>query len=116
MGRCAQERIEVTDHVGLERLLRYCVRPIFAGERLAWVEAGERLVYYLPKPRANGQTILSLTPLELLNRLAPLNGAAVGATGGRRPIQGRMHRSRRPGVTGTVIMASWPRMPHCVPR
>jgi hypothetical protein len=47
-------RIEATDRVGLERLLRYCARPIFAGERLAWVEAGERLVYYLPKPRANG--------------------------------------------------------------
>ena len=36
------------DRAGLERLLRYCARPIFAGERLAWVEPDERLIYHLP--------------------------------------------------------------------
>ena len=64
--------------------------PIFAGERLAWGKTGERLVYYLPKPWPHGQTVLYLTPLEWLDRLAPLNGAAVGAIGGRRLIQGWM--------------------------
>lgn len=60
------------DRAGLERLLRYCARPIFAGERLAWVEPDERLIYYLPKPRPDGQTLLYLTPEEFLDRLAVL--------------------------------------------
>jgi len=60
------------DRAGLERLLRYCARPVFAGERLAWIEPDQRLVYHLPKPRPDGQTALYLTPLEFLDRLAAL--------------------------------------------
>ena len=68
------------DRAGLERLLRYCARPtlrlrsgqVFAGERLAWIEPDERLIYYLPKPRPNGQMVLTLTPVEFLDRLAAL--------------------------------------------
>jgi hypothetical protein len=33
----AEVRIEATDRQGLERLLRYCARPIFAGDRLRWL-------------------------------------------------------------------------------
>jgi Putative transposase. len=65
-------RVRCRDRAGLERLLRYCARPIFAGERLAWAEAGERLVYSLPKPGPFGQTVFSLTPMEFLERLARL--------------------------------------------
>ncbi len=36
------------DRAGLERLLRYCARPVFASERLAWLEPDQRLVYHLP--------------------------------------------------------------------
>lgn len=36
------------DRAGLERLLRYCARPVFASERLAWIEPDQRLVYHLP--------------------------------------------------------------------
>jgi hypothetical protein len=32
----------------------------------------QRLIYQLPKPRANGRTALSLTPMEFLERLAML--------------------------------------------
>jgi len=32
----------------------------------------QRLIYQLPKPRPDGQTVLSLTPLEFLERLATL--------------------------------------------
>ncbi len=32
-----QVRIEAKDRQGLERLFRYCARPIFAGERLSWL-------------------------------------------------------------------------------
>jgi hypothetical protein len=60
------------DRAGLERLCRYCARPLFAGERLAWLEPDQRLVYHLPKPRPDGQTALSLTPLEFLDHLAAL--------------------------------------------
>jgi hypothetical protein len=69
----ASGRIAADDRRGLERLLRYCARPLFAQERLAW--AGEhyhRLVYRLPKPMPDGRAILYLTPLELLDRLAQL--------------------------------------------
>jgi hypothetical protein len=48
----AKVRIEATDRKGLERLLRYCARPIpfdklragFASERLEWLAGGQRLV------------------------------------------------------------------------
>lgn len=58
------------DCAGLERLLRYCARLVFAGERLNWLEPDQRLAYQLPKPRPDGQTELYLTPLEFLDRLA----------------------------------------------
>jgi hypothetical protein len=63
---------EAKDRAGLERLLRYCARPVFASVRLSWVREGERLRYQLPKPRADGQSVLELTPFELLDRLAVL--------------------------------------------
>ena len=61
-------------------MLRYCARPtlrlrsgqVYAGERLAWVAPNERLIYHLPKPRPNGQTLLYLKPVEFLDRLAVL--------------------------------------------
>jgi hypothetical protein len=68
----AEVRAEATDRKGLERLLRYCARPIFASERLVWARAGQRLIYQLPRPGPLGQTALALTPLELLDRLAVL--------------------------------------------
>ncbi len=40
----AKVRIEATDRQGLERLFRYCARPIFAGERLSWLEKEEMLI------------------------------------------------------------------------
>ncbi|MDD5268541.1 MAG: transposase [Methylococcales bacterium] len=60
------------DRVGLERLLCYCTRPIFASKRLHWIEKDQRLVYHLPKPRPDGQTVLYLTPLAFLDKLAVL--------------------------------------------
>jgi len=56
----------------MQRLLRYCARPIFAAERLEWVTPGQRLLYHLPKPRPDGQTSLSLPPLEWLEKVAVL--------------------------------------------
>jgi hypothetical protein len=67
--------IEAEDRPALERLLRYCARPAFASERLeALGEPGtdERIRYTFPKPRPDGQTTLTLTPLELLDRIAAL--------------------------------------------
>ncbi|MES9906770.1 MAG: transposase [Sedimenticola sp.] len=68
----AEVRIEATDRQGLERLFRYCARPIFAGDRLQWLEVGEMLIYQLPKPQHDGQTLLRLTPAEFLDRIALL--------------------------------------------
>ncbi len=68
----AEVRIEAEDRQGLERLFRYCARPIFAGERLNWLEKEEMLIYRLPKPRHDGQTVLQLTPMEFLDRIAIL--------------------------------------------
>jgi hypothetical protein len=67
----ASVRIEGHDRAGLERLLRYCARPPFALERLEALDE-QRLVYRLPKPRPDGCTALTLTPLEFIQRLAAL--------------------------------------------
>jgi len=65
--------IEARDRRGLERLLRYCARPVLALERLHWCdERHERLVYHLPKVQADGRTALQFTPLELIHCLAQL--------------------------------------------
>jgi len=59
------------DRAGLGRLLRYCVRPPFALERIEQVDE-DRIVYRLPEPQRNARTALSLTPLELIDHLAAL--------------------------------------------
>jgi hypothetical protein len=38
----AAVRINKEERAGLERLTRYCVRPIIASERLTWLRVGER--------------------------------------------------------------------------
>ncbi len=81
----AAVRIEGWDRAGLERLLRYCARPPFALERLE-ATGTDRLVYHLPKPGPDGRTDLTLTPLELIDRLAAL----IPPT--------RLHRHRYHGV------------------
>jgi hypothetical protein len=43
--------------VGLERLMHYCARLVFASERLTWLRDGEQLSYELP----NGCQVLHLT-------------------------------------------------------
>jgi len=67
----AAVRIEGHDRAGLERLLRYCSRPPFALGRLESIDA-HRLLYRLPKPRPDGCTVVTLTPLELIQHLAAL--------------------------------------------
>ncbi len=64
-------RIEAEDRSGLERLLRYCARPVFALERLRQIDP-EHLVYESIKPGPGGSISLLLTPLELIERLAAL--------------------------------------------
>ena len=59
------------DRQGLERLVRYCARPPLSGERLGRLNA-DTLVYRLRKPTVEGRTELTLTPLELLDRLSKL--------------------------------------------
>jgi len=78
-------RIEGHDREGLERLLRYCARPPFALERIERIEE-ERILYHLPKPTPDGQTSLTLTPLEFISPLAALIPAP------------RLHRHRYDGV------------------
>jgi hypothetical protein len=75
----AAELIAADDRPALERLLRYCARPAFASERVEVLGQGdepehadERIRYTLPKPGPGGQTAMTLTPLELLDRLAAL--------------------------------------------
>ena len=67
----ASVRIEVADRSGLERLLRYCARPVFALERLRQIDP-DHLVYESIKPGPGGSVSLLLTPLELIDRLAAL--------------------------------------------
>jgi len=69
------------DRAGLERLLRYCARPSFACERLR--KAGSELVYRCAKQhsepgshphneRGAKAKEITLTPLELIDRIAKL--------------------------------------------
>jgi hypothetical protein len=81
----ASVRIEGWDRQGLERLLRYCARPPFALERIEVLD-DERVRYHLPKPTPDGHTVLQLTPLELIGRIAALVPAP------------RVHRHRYYGV------------------
>jgi len=67
----ASVTIPAWDRQGLERLVRYCARPPLSQERLGRLNA-ETLVYSLRKPTIDGRTELTLTPLELLDRLARL--------------------------------------------
>lgn len=77
--------IAAHDRAGLERLLRYCARPPFAMERLR--KAGSALVYRCAKQhsepggnphnhshnkRGNKVDEITLTPLELIARIAAL--------------------------------------------
>jgi hypothetical protein len=62
--------IGADDGPALERLLRYCARPCWSSERLTQANDGERLIYAFDKPRPDGSWQLTLTPLELLDRLA----------------------------------------------
>ncbi|MFQ5538600.1 MAG: transposase, partial [Gemmatimonadota bacterium] len=89
----ASVRIEGHDRHGLERLVRYCARPPFALHRLhamggkeALTAPDARLLYRLPGPTPDGRTVLILSPVELLQRLAPLVPPP------------RMHRHRYYGV------------------
>jgi len=67
----ASVRIEAEDRPGLERLLRYCARPVLALERLRQMDP-EHLVYESIKPGPGGSVSLLLAPLELIERLAAL--------------------------------------------
>jgi hypothetical protein len=57
--------------MGLERLARYCARPPFAQNRLSRADP-DTVVYSLKRPDPRGRTVLYLTPIELLKRLAAL--------------------------------------------
>lgn len=67
----ASVRIHAYDREGLERLIRYCARPVFASERLSFAGNG-KLLYLLSKPSIKGETFLHLDPLELIDKLAAL--------------------------------------------
>jgi len=67
----AQTAVHALDRAGLARLCRYGLRSPFALSRLSLRDDG-RLSYRLKRPWPDGRTELSLTPLELLRRLAHL--------------------------------------------
>ena len=72
-------RVAGQDGAGRERLLRYCARPMFAGERLVWVGGAAQARYRLPwaalqghRPEQQQQrsTELRLSASEFLDRVA----------------------------------------------
>jgi hypothetical protein len=66
----AAVRIGADDDVAREKLIRYCARPAFALERLSVLPDG-RIAYAIKNPR-KGATHRTLTPIELLARIAAL--------------------------------------------
>ena len=90
--------IEAAERSGLERLLSYCARTAFASERLGWDGSDQPVRYRLTKPQPTGQTEFTLTPLELLDRLAALMthrhhyaGVFVGVNADRRALSTACH-------------------------
>lgn len=63
--------IEPNDRAGLERMLRYGLRPAFAQSRLSLTASG-KVSYQLKRPWYTGQTHVTLEPVEFLRRLALL--------------------------------------------
>ena len=55
----------------IEKLCRYIARPAVALERLSLSSSGQ-VIYTLKKPYEDGTTAISMTPLELLERLAAI--------------------------------------------
>ena len=78
-------RIAARDRVGLEPLFPYRARPLFPLERLKRVD-DQRVNYLLSRAQWDGSTVLSLTPLELIDHLAALIPPS------------RLHRHRYHGV------------------
>ena len=78
---CAAVRVATQDRAGRERLLRYCARPMFAGERLVWAGGGAQVRYRLPWAALQGHRPeqqqhrsieLRLSASEFLDRVAAL--------------------------------------------
>lgn len=68
------------DRSGLERLLRYCARPLVSSKRVGLLN-NETLVNHLRNPTLDGRTKLLLTPLEFLDRLFRYGSSPRGQTG-----------------------------------
>jgi len=66
----ARVRVEAWDREGLERLIRYCARPIFASENLKWNY--NWLVYHLSKPTHDSVRSIQMTTEEFFDKLAKL--------------------------------------------
>ena len=67
----ASVRVDKSDRMALERLVRYCARPCFAEGRLCLVEP-DTVIYTLTKPDPQGRSALRFHPLEFIDRLAML--------------------------------------------
>jgi hypothetical protein len=67
----ASVRVERDDRMALERLVRYCARPMFAQSRLSMPEP-HTVVYTLTKPDPHGRLAVTFKPLEFLERIAAL--------------------------------------------
>lgn len=70
-------RLHKNDSKGLERLLRYCARPIFASEKLQ--QLSNNLLIYKPDKQwksSNGQSYaqhpITLSPIEFIDKIATL--------------------------------------------
>jgi hypothetical protein len=132
--------IEAHDRAALERLLRYCARPPFAMERLR--KEGAALVYRCAKQRSEPTSDkrgakadeLTLTPLELIDRIAalvppprthrhryfgvlapnsPLRAAAVALATPQQPIK-QVVVQTEPAATGEGVPAVAP-LGHAIP-
>ncbi|MBW2735674.1 MAG: transposase, partial [Deltaproteobacteria bacterium] len=68
VARLFERGLLADDRHGLERLLRYILRPAFSQERLSLTTDG-RVRYKLRRPWPNGATHLEMEPVAFLRRL-----------------------------------------------
>ncbi len=102
----AGAKVPAGDRAALERLVRYLLRPPLSLQRLSLREDGA-VVYRLQRPDGRGRTVLVMSPLELLSRLAAILPAPrfalrrlLGVLAAGSPDRGKLVPAKAPRKNG----------------
>jgi Transposase zinc-binding domain/Putative transposase len=107
----AGRHLHQSDREGLEALLRYCLRPPVAQERLSMAENDSgKVVLKLRRPLADGRAELEMTPVTLLKRFGGPGAPA------QEPCDPLLRRVRQPREPAQSDRSTQPESPQALPR